>query len=55
MNRFVFVFPVAAKMVQVWKEKAVEKEAKAQERERRERDKACSDAGCPPGKPYSKP
>ena len=31
-----------------------EKEAKAQERERR-KDKICPDAGRPPGKPYSKP
>ena len=31
-----------------------EKEAKAQERERR-KDKACPDAGRPPGKPCGKP
>ena len=31
-----------------------EKEAKAQEKERK-KDKACPDAGCPPGKPYSRP
>ena len=31
-----------------------EKEAKAQEGEK-ERNKACPDAGCPPGKPYGKP
>ena len=29
-----------------------EKEAR---RGRKERDKACPDAGCPPGKPYGKP
>ena len=32
-----------------------EREAEAQEREKKERDKACLDAGCPPGKPYGKP
>ena len=31
-----------------------EREAKTQEVEKR-RDKACPDAGCPPGKPYGKP
>ena len=32
-----------------------EKEAKAQEKERKKGDKACPDAGCPPEKPYGKP